>query len=332
MDFSIAEIGEASKRVKNWIETKKGLPNYVNMKGEKVEMGSFLHLLVMALLQVDSKNGSRVPYEVYGIPHSADELIVQGNFLYKDYLDFADRIYGYMNQNRAAPPFGLSVMGKIGWPNQVYIYSRIMAWYYDHQSLPNFARVSSWTYPVPGRVTAPPTPTGVYEEQSWNDVDQTTGYTCGPVSSVIALSSLGIPTTETEMARREWTTEDGTGHDGIRAGCIAEAAEHGVSLSVTEQNFSAGGSNLRERFKKMGELIQDPRVALIVNGMCKGWPTYYKVYTGGHYCVPVKVDLNQEKVWVADPARSWTLVYSFAEFAQGMALHSLPSLIILRRS
>jgi hypothetical protein len=201
-------------------------------------------------------------------------------------------------------------------------------WEKAHGSPPNFV----WTIKPESTTTPQPSGNGIYIEPSWNDVDQKLPYTCGPAASVMALSALGIPTTETEMAQREWTTEDGTSHDGIRAGCIAEAREHGVNLSVTERNFSAGGSNLQARFKYLGELIADPMVAVIENGMCSGWPTYYKQYKGGHYVFATKIDLKQEKVWVADPARSWLLEYSFQEFAQGLALHSLPSLIILRRS
>lgn len=173
---------------------------------------------------------------------------------------------------------------------------------------------------------------GIYIESSFLDFDQTTDYTCGPASSVMALSALGINTSESEMANREWTNaSSGTSHEGIISGCIAEAREHGITLTVKEQNFSAGGSNLDERFRTLGKLIADPKVAVIENGMCSGWPTYYKSYKGGHYVFCVRIDMNQRIVHVADPARSATLIYSFEEFARGLALHSLPSLLILRR-
>lgn len=200
-------------------------------------------------------------------------------------------------------------------------------WEKTHGSPPNFV----WTILPKSTPTAQPSENGIYIEPSWNDIDQTTDYTCGPASSVMALSALGINSTETEMARREWTTEDGTSHEGIRSGCVAEAKEHGIVLTVTEQNFSAGGSSLDERFRALGKLIADPQVAVIVNGMCSGWPTFYRDYKGGHYVFPTKIDMNRRRVWVADPARSWLLEYSFEEFAKGMALHSLPSLLILRR-
>lgn len=195
-------------------------------------------------------------------------------------------------------------------------------------SLPNFV----WTI-TPKQTPAPqPSGNGIYIEPSWNDLDQKTDHTCGPASSVMALSALGIPTTETEMARRQYTTERGTGQDELIRGCVAEAKEHGVKLTGKKQNFSDGGSTLKARFQTLGKLIADPKVAVIENGMCSGWPTYYKQYKGGHYVFATKIDLNKQKVWVADPARSWLLEYSFSEFAQGLALHSLPSLIILRRS
>jgi hypothetical protein len=204
--------------------------------------------------------------------------------------------------------------------------ARYEVWEGAHGSPPNYVWIVAPT------VAQQPSG-GVYVESSFLDFDQTTDYTCGPASSVMALSALGINTTESEMALREWTVAgSGTSHAGIISGCKAEAAEHGITLTVTERNFSDGGSTLKERFKYLGELIADPKVAVIENGMCSGWPTYYKSYKGGHYVFAVKIDLNQQKVWVADPARSATLVYSFQEFANGLAAHSLPSLLILRRN
>lgn len=205
---------------------------------------------------------------------------------------------------------------------------RYEKWEASHGSPPNFV----WTIPPASTPTPQPSTGGVYLEPSWNDVDQQTSVTCGPASSVMALSALGIPTTETEMAKRQYTTERGTDQDDLLNGCIAEAREHGINLMVRKQNFSAGGSNLDERFQTLGKLISDPNIAVIENGMCGGWSTYYKQYKGGHYVMATKIDMNQRKVWVADPARSWLLEYSFSEFAQGMALHSLPSLLILRKS
>lgn len=166
---------------------------------------------------------------------------------------------------------------------------------------------------------------GVYCESSWNDDDQDTDHTCGPTSSAMALSTLGVITTEAEMAREEATTERGTPHEGIIKGCIHEAQEKGVVLQAMELTLTGIGS-----WKGLGETIANPNKAVIAHGNTKGWPSYYKG-TYGHYVFPVKLDMNQARIWIADPARKATLVYSLNEFKAGLDLVSQPSFIVLEK-
>lgn len=176
--------------------------------------------------------------------------------------------------------------------------------------------------------TPKPTPNpgaGVYLESSWNDDDQDTDYTCGPTSSAMALSTLGVYTTEAEMAKEEGTTKRGTPHAGIIKGCINEAQQKGITLQAQELTLTRIGG-----FKGLGEVISNPNKAVIAHGNTKGWPTYYKG-TYGHYVFPVKVDINQSRISIADPARKATLIYSFNEFKAGLDLVSQPSFIVLEK-
>lgn len=178
------------------------------------------------------------------------------------------------------------------------------------------------SYRIP--IVTQPTESGIYIETSWTNYDQTTSYTCGPTSSMMALSSLGVYASEMELAAHEGTTTAGTDHSGIRNGCINEAREHGVNITVYEKSFSEIG------WKGLGEIISDPNQSVIAHGNTAGWRRFY-TGTYGHYVFIVGVNLVNGTVTVADPARDATLVYPMAEFKAGLDLVSQKSFIILKK-
>jgi predicted double-glycine peptidase len=166
---------------------------------------------------------------------------------------------------------------------------------------------------------------GVYVESSWLDYDQTTNYTCGPASTYMALSTLGVPNLkEMELAVDMGTIPgSGTDHKGLMNGAIKFAKKQGVAIEAWEQNFGAD-------WNAAGRLIADPNIAVVWHGNTQGWRRYYQG-NYGHYVFVVKIDTNKKEVWVADPARSATLVYTFSEFIQGLNYVSQPSLIVFKR-
>lgn len=168
-------------------------------------------------------------------------------------------------------------------------------------------------------------PAGVYVESSWVDYDQTTNYTCGPASTYMALSTLGVPNlNEMKLAVDMGTVPgSGTDHKGLMNGAINFAKKQGVAIEAWEQNFGAD-------WNTAGRLIADPNIAVVWHGNTKGWKRYYQGEYG-HYVMVVKIDLNKQEVWVADPARSATLVYPFSEFIQGLNYVNQPSLIVFKR-
>jgi hypothetical protein len=71
-------------------------------------------------------------------------------------------------------------------------------------------------------------------------------------------------------------------------------------------------------------------MAIIVHGICAGWPTYYKIYKGGHYVDLIGINLTTQQVRIADPDRG-IIEYNMDEFKQGMLLNSQPSLIVISK-
>lgn len=163
----------------------------------------------------------------------------------------------------------------------------------------------------------------IYSVPSYKYEKQDTAYTCGPSSSVMALSEMGIPASESEMATLEKTTKDGTDHKGIISGIRAAGSKAGITLLVSEAKFLDVG------WQKLAEWIRDPKIGVICHGVCAGWK-YYTEYKGGHYVFPISINLATRTITIADPARG-ILIYTFDEFKKGLDLLSQPSLIVIRK-
>jgi hypothetical protein len=154
---------------------------------------------------------------------------------------------------------------------------------------------------------------------------QETAYTCGPSSSMEALSTFGVTgESESEMAKLEETTKNGTSHGPLMAGIIAEAIKHNVSLTVHEAKYiDLGWTGIATAIKA--------GMAIIVHGICAGWPTYYKVYKGGHYVDLIGINLTTQQVRIADPDRG-IIEYHMDEFREGMLLNSQSALIVISKA
>jgi hypothetical protein len=163
-----------------------------------------------------------------------------------------------------------------------------------------------------------------YLETSYKVITENDDYSCGPTSSTMALSSLGVKTSREEMIKLEHTGPKGTGHADMKAGIEAAGRKQNVNLQVSFENFSDVG------WENLGKLIADPNIAVICHGHTSGWRRYYKG-NYGHYVFPVEICMKTEKVKIADPSRD-LIYYPFTEFAKGLSLIDQPSLLEIRKT
>ncbi|MGB9979359.1 peptidoglycan-binding domain-containing protein [Methanobacterium sp.] len=107
------------------------------------------------------------------------------------------------------------------------------------------------------------------------DLKQDTNYFCAcNVSQQVLFELFGIRVPESELAREEGTTTDGTGHDGIKAGIIKEAKDHGHKVSVEFVNWSS------KSLDEIGEMIADPNTGIFVHDKYKETWGHYEYLTG----------------------------------------------------
>jgi len=143
--FTPNQIVTTADGLKNTIESTKSLPNTVTVAGVNINTAQFLHLAVLATIQINNNNAARIALQSDSIPGSQEEQLNSGTMTKSDYLDFAQRVNSHMNSNHQAPPYGSIGLGKISYSSQVYLYSRILSVYKTYGSLPLAINVKPWS-------------------------------------------------------------------------------------------------------------------------------------------------------------------------------------------
>jgi hypothetical protein len=161
------------------------------------------------------------------------------------------------------------------------------------------------------------------KEKKWTKIVQTKSGACGPTTSAMALSVLGIETTESEMIQYEKTSIMGTSHKNLIKGCIHRAAKEGITLSASEEKFP------QIEWKELKQIREDPTQTIITHGNTKGWKRFHtEEYE--HYVFIIDIDIENNKVTVADPSRTPLLSYPIPEFENGLILTKWNNFIILK--
>lgn len=182
--------------------------------------------------------------------------------------------------------------------------------------LDNFAASKS---PAPA-----PQPSGWQSLHTYKFEHQDNGWTCGPSSSVMALSELGVYANESEMVDHECTVaHDGTAPGNICKGLVKQGKEQGVNLQSWLRKFSDTG------WQALGDMIQNPDISVIAHGRTGGWKSHW-VNDYGHYVFPVAINRSMGIIRIADPTKG-VIEYSLSEFKAGLDRVSSPSLIIVKK-
>lgn len=142
--FTIKDITEAAGRVKSYIETNHIMPNFVKIGTTQITMPQFLQLMTTGLVQLNKANSANINLMTVTTPKNSSENIESGIIKKAEYIDLAGRIQSFINSNGKAPNYASSSLGKIGYPSLIYLYSRIMSYYYNNGVLPQTASLKPW--------------------------------------------------------------------------------------------------------------------------------------------------------------------------------------------
>lgn len=177
----------------------------------------------------------------------------------------------------------------------------------------------------PKKVEKPVKPKSGWQRINYYRFDyQDTNWTCGPSSSVMALSEVGVYAGEREMSNHQSTVvREGTSPGNLCYGIVRQGKEHNVKLKCWLQKFSDTG------WQNLGDMIQNPKIAVIAHGKTGGWRKYWNG-NWGHYVFPIGINVSKGLIEIADPKKG-KLVYKLSEFKKGLDMVSSPSLIIVKK-
>lgn len=180
--------------------------------------------------------------------------------------------------------------------------------------------------------------TGIYKSNNhWissgcNKLGQCTGYYCGVHSIRQCNSKRNIDKfLERDLAGYAGTTTNGTSHQGIETALATVAIKRGIKISVKWINFSDLGNTINDRFKKLGEYIEQDNIGVIVHNL------YRNQY--GHYEVIKEININNKTCIVLNslgnrcnsPAYCGYLeTRSFSTFASYISKISQKSICIIK--
>lgn len=202
------------------------------------------------------------------------------------YLDMFERYNKYVDKNKREPniiyldannPYKYVTKEKLR--ELMNQYNNYLA---SHNSKPSSLNITTPTAKAVNGI--------YYSNNHWvgkgcNKLGQCTPYYCGVHSIRQCNSKKGLDQfLESHLAGYAGTTQYGTSHDGINTALRMVQIKSGVPISVKWVNFSDLGADIKTRFKKIGELISNDNVSIIVHNLYRG--------QYGHYEVIKEVNIN----------------------------------------
>ena len=141
---SVANILTGATNLKNYYENNKRLPTTVTTGGYTFSLPEFLYLMSQAIYQLGNSNTKAI--SIIGsvsAPSSPFGDTISSRDLTKDnYLIVARNVANFIVNNKIAPNYASSTLGKIIYSELVDSFSRILAFYKTNNVLPNYVTIS----------------------------------------------------------------------------------------------------------------------------------------------------------------------------------------------
>jgi len=205
----------------------------------------------------------------------------------------------------------------VTWERFRDMFERYADYIKTHNRLPRFVTINPTR--VPRGVPAGCADIGFYKYHR-----QRTGYTCGPSSLKMALSSYRIFATEQEIARVAGTTTRGTTHDGM-----LRAARYWGLRAWFKAFSKVGWKTIYNHIKRKGCIILHVMTRHLRED-CYGNRVWRGDY--GHYIFLPRVCIDRKYCIVADPSKG-VRCHTFKQLEAAMrAVYWAPSVLFLSRS
>lgn len=260
-------------------------------------MPQFLDLMNSNLQNIKNGVKTSVTLKTVTNPASVSENTKIGSISKLEYLTMGKSIQTTINTTGTAPSSLKNSVGRLGYPNLVYTYSKILAFYKTNSRLPNYVSVKPWPYTL-----------GWTKLSHYTYHHQTTDYTCGPSSLYMALSYYNFTkVSESWLAKAAKSNSNtGTSQSGMVTAINAVNAKYGTSFSMTKEKFYGWNA--------------------IGNYLAKGIPVIVRVHSwldtyGTHYVFITGINFETGKIRLADP--SYNGKGTFSIYDKGVSVHEV---------
>lgn len=298
MTISATNINTMANSIKTYVEKNKTFPNTITVDGTQYTYGEMAYILAYAI------NNLGKPADVFTVKGASKSTgdTINENIMISDYKDIAKRVANYIKTNKQTPNYAMTTKSKKKLRPRVFIYmfSRIIVWYNNHKSLPNYANANSEyftgstsTTTTTNNCTNPYTSTPHPTKPGCNGTGQNNSVCCGPSALHKALYKFGIrDITQEQLAKWAGTGSAGTSHAGLETAIAKANKQKGTNITLKFYNLSDLG------WEKIGKLLCKPNVAVFCHILYKNGGTCSGSGNFGHYELLVKVNLSTKYVKV----------------------------------
>lgn len=145
-DITLDQISQAAIWVKEYVNTKLSLPEYVTIGNNSINMSSFLELLTTAILNINNNLNNSIYNMAFANVANPRDSMLSGSMGKGEYLKIASDVKNYMDSSGNVPDYAYntSLGTYFGFQNLVYTYSCIMSYYAANKVLPGNVNVVPW--------------------------------------------------------------------------------------------------------------------------------------------------------------------------------------------
>ena len=298
MTISATNINTMANSIKTYVEKNKTFPNTITVDGTQYTYGQMAYILAYA---INNLGKPADVFKVNGASKSTGDTINE-NIVTSDYKDIAKRVANYIKTHKQCPNYATTAKSKKKLRPRVFIYmfSRIIVWYNNHKSLPNYANANSGyftgvasTTTTTNNCTNPYTSTPHPTASGCNGMGQNNSVCCGPSALHKALYKFGIrDITQGQLSSWAGTGSAGTSHAGLQTAIAKVNRQKGTNITLKWYNLSDLG------WEKIGKLLCKPNTAVFCHILYKNGGTCSGRGNFGHYELLTKVNLSTKYVKV----------------------------------
>jgi hypothetical protein len=134
---SLADIGSGAATVKDYYDAYHTVPGTVTVGKYQLAMPQYLYLLGRGILNISRYTTSNIALRSIGNAKKTSGTNKMGYISKAAYLKYAKSLILFINSNGRVPHYQDTALGKIPIKQLIYMYSKIMKYYYLNGKLPS---------------------------------------------------------------------------------------------------------------------------------------------------------------------------------------------------